>query len=54
MLACWRGYKSALKVTHFNGRIHDEAIGKRPEHIPLEIQENLLQFWEYFKGQVRI
>jgi len=54
MLACWRGYKSALKVTHFNGRIHDEAIGKRPEHIPLEMWENLVQFWESCNGQVSV
>jgi len=44
MRAYWRGYKSKLKVAHFDRKTHDEAIGKRPEHIPIEMQENLVQF----------
>jgi len=54
MYACWRGYKSKLKVAHFDGRIHQDAIGRRSEHIPHEIWENLVQFWESCKGQVSV
>ena len=50
--ACWRGYKCELKVALFDGRSHDEAISKRPEHIPLQTWANLVQFWESDKGKV--
>ena len=52
MHACWRGYKSELKVEHFDGKSHDEAIQSRPSHIPPDTWDNLVALWESDKGKV--
>ena len=50
--AAWRGYKAELKMACFNNQTHNQAIEKRPKHIPEDMWKNLVEFWESPKGQV--
>ena len=52
MHAYSRSYKCELKALHIDGRGHNEAISKRPEHIPLETWAKLVEFLGSNKGRM--
>ncbi|XP_021838979.2 uncharacterized protein [Spinacia oleracea] len=55
MNAAWRLQKCELKIKHFDGRTHEEAIDQRLQvpHIPEDMWKKLVEFWESPKGQER-
>ena len=52
MHACQRGYKSELKMEHFDSKSQDEAVQSKSTHIPPDTYDNLGTFWESDKGKV--
>ena len=50
MHACWRGYKSELKVKHFDWKSHDDAIEAKPNNMLAQTWNK--EFWKFKKGKV--
>ena len=44
--SCWRGYKSRTKASHYTTFEIDEIrLANRPDDIPLETFQMLLEYW---------